>query len=218
MSIVLDLVIVGIILICIFLGYKKGLTKSLIKIFSFIIAIIVAAILFKPVSNFIIQNTELDDNIKKSVVEALSGQTNEEGLIKEDSNLPKAMVDYINNEVGKTVNETKNTVVEKVATSISEIAINVIVAIGLFVLIRIALSFVSFLSKFITDLPIIKQFDKAGGIVYGVVKGFLIVYIILALISVISPAITQTGIVDIISKSYIGDFLYNHNLLVDLIF
>lgn len=218
MPIVIDLVIVAIFAIFLFLGFKNGLTKSLIKILSFGIALIVAIVFFKPVSNLVIQNTEIDDNIKKSIVNMISGDIGENGIISENSKLPKAMVDYINNEVGSAVNETKSVVVEKVATTISEITINVGVAIGLFIIVRIALMIISALTDLLTDLPGIKQFDKLGGIIYGALKGILIIYVLLALISLISPAIEQTGIVTEINKSYIGDFLYNHNILLDIIF
>ena len=57
MSIIIDLIIVGILGLSIFFGYKKGLTKCVIKILSFVIALVVAFILFKPVSNFVIKNT-----------------------------------------------------------------------------------------------------------------------------------------------------------------
>ena len=62
MGIIVDLIIVGILVLCIFLGYKRGLTGSLLKIVTFLLALIIAFILFKPVSNFIINNTKLDEN------------------------------------------------------------------------------------------------------------------------------------------------------------
>ena len=99
MSIIIDLIILGILGISIFFGYKKGLTKCIIKILSFFIALAVAAILFKPVSNFVIQNTEIDDKIKESVVSLVADDVEEDGKVKEDSNLPDAMVNYINETV-----------------------------------------------------------------------------------------------------------------------
>ena len=56
---IVDLVIVAIILLCVGLGYKRGLTGCLLKIISFILAIIVACILFKPVSILIINNIDI---------------------------------------------------------------------------------------------------------------------------------------------------------------
>ena len=217
MGIIIDLIIVAILAICIFFGYKNGLTKSLIKILSFVIAVIVAAIFFKPVSNYIIENTEIDNNIRQAVIDTISHDVEEDGEVKEDSNLPRAMVDYINNSVKTAVNETKNTVVNTVADNIAVTAINVGTAVGIFIIARIILLVISALSNILTDLPIIKQFDKTGGILYGLIKALLIIFIVFAVISLISPAIEKTGIIEAINKSFIGSFLYDNNLLLKIV-
>lgn len=217
MSIIIDLIIVAILAVSIFLGYKKGLTKCVIKILSFAIALIVAAILFKPVSNLVIKNTQIDDNIKEAVMNIVKDDVQEDGKVKEDTNLPQSMVNYINESIEEAVTEAKTNVVEVAAENISKTAINVGVAILLFVVIRIALIFVSALSSIITDLPIIKQFDKAGGILYGLVRAFIMIFVILAFLSFISPIIEQTGIIIAINKSFIGSILYNHNILLNIL-
>lgn len=218
MSIIIDLIIIGILVLSIFFAYRKGLTKCIIKILSFIIAVIVAAILFKPVSNFVIQNTKIDDNIKEAVVNLVADDVEEDGKVKEDSNLPNAMVDYINETIGNAVEDAKNNMITVAAEGIANITINAGVAILLFIVVRIALIFVSALSSIITDLPIIKQFDKVGGILYGAVKAFVIIFVVLALISLISPMIEQTGIIVAINKSFIGSILYNNNILLNILF
>ncbi len=218
MSIIIDLIIVAIIALCIFLGYKKGLTQYIIKIFSFIIAVIVAFILFKPVSNWVIQNTTIDEGIKEAVVNVVKNDVEDTGKVKEDSNLPKAMVDYINNSIESAVNEAKQNVIETAAETIANSAINVGVAILVFIIVRILLILVSMLSKALTNLPVIKQFDKAGGIIYGLLKSLVIIFIVFAIISFISPMIEQTGIIVAINKSFIGGLLYNNNLLLKIIF
>ena len=54
MSIIFDIAVIAIIALCTFIGYKQGLVKSAIKILSFFIAIIVAVVLYRPISNLII--------------------------------------------------------------------------------------------------------------------------------------------------------------------
>ena len=218
MAIIVDLIILGILGISIFFGYKKGLTKCIIKIFSFLIAVVVSVILFKPVSNFVIKNTQIDDKIKESIINLVGDDIEENGEVKEDTSLPQAMVEYINKTIQETASEAKESVVVVVAEGISSTAINIGVAIGLFILIRIALIFVSALSNLITDLPIIKQFDKTGGIVYGALKAFVIIFVLLALISLVSPMIEQIGITTAINESTIGSILYDNNPLLKIVF
>ena len=217
MSIIIDLIIVAIIAISVLFGYKKGLTKCLIKIFSFIIALIVAAIFFKPVSNFVIQKTEIDENIKQAVINVVEKDVEEDGKVKEDSNLPKAMVNYINDTVQNAVNDAKMAVVQNVAETISTAAINVGAAVILFIVARIILLVITAITDILTDLPVLKQIDKAGGIAYGLVKALLIIFIIFAVISLISPAIENTGIISAINKSFIASKLYDNNLLLNIV-
>lgn len=218
MSVIIDFIILGIILISVLFGYKKGLTKCIIKILTFFIAIIISVVLFKPISNFIINNTTIDDNIKKSIVEIVSDDIIETGKVKEDSNLPKTIINYINDSIETSVNQTKQTIVNSVAEQISTIAVNVIVAIGTFIVARVVLIFVSALSSIITDLPIIKQFDKAGGILYGLIKALIIVFIVFAIISFISPIMKNSELIIAINNSILGSMFYNNNILVNIIF
>lgn len=74
MSIIIDLVIVAIIALCILIGYHKGLTGSLLKIVSFVLALIIAFILFKPVSNFIINKTDWDENLEQAIKQSFLKQ------------------------------------------------------------------------------------------------------------------------------------------------
>ena len=112
MSVIIDLIIVGIILLCVGLGYKKGLAKCAIKILSFAIAIVVVAILYKPVSNLVIKNTQIDENIEQSVINLIGKDISEEGKISEDTNLPKTMVEHINEEVESAVGEARDNIVK----------------------------------------------------------------------------------------------------------
>lgn len=218
MSIIIDLIILGIILLCLGLGFKRGLTGSIFKILSFIIAIAIAAVLFKPVSNFIINNTLIDDKIEESILNIVEDEVQESGKVEEDTNLPNAMINYINESIENAANDAKTTIVKSTAHNITLTIINAGSAILLFIIARIALIFVKALTNLITELPIIKQFDKLGGIIYGLVEGLIIVFILLAIISFISPLIEQTGIIIALNKSVVGSILYNNNLLLKILF
>ena len=63
MGIILDIILVAIIALNIFICYKKGLVKLAVGLIAVAAAIILALILYKPVSNLIIENTEIDENV-----------------------------------------------------------------------------------------------------------------------------------------------------------
>ena len=149
MWVIFDLLIIGIIGLCTFIGYKQGLVKAIIKILSFVIAIIIALILYKPVSNIIIKNTSIDDNIKNARVEKILP----EGA---DKNQEVTIEDNITN---KIKGEASNTV-EGISEAFSIKLIETVVLLILFVVAKIILRVVCMLTDLITKLPVLKQLNK----------------------------------------------------------
>lgn len=167
MSIIIDLVIVAIIALCILIGYHKGLTGSLLKIVSFVLALIIAFILFKPVSNFIINKTDWDENLEQAIKQSFLKQEEQKPEEeKTQENMPDVITNYINESVEKAGNEAKTAIVESTARNVAIMIINIAVAIGLFIVSRIILLFIKGLANLITKLPVIKQCDKLGGVVF----------------------------------------------------
>lgn len=219
MAILIDLILISFILLSTFLGYKKGLIGVAFKILSFFIAIIITIILYKPVANYIINYTSLDDAIENTIVEKLSSTKIENGKVaKEQSNLPEVVVDYINNGVEQTINQAKDNVVQIVAKNLSENVINIISMVGIFIITRVALLFAKVLLEAVSELPIIKQFNETGGILYGILRGILLIYIILAILSFLLPMLNKTTILEYINQTILTKMLYNHNLILVLFF
>ena len=222
MSIAIDLIILGIIILCIALGYHKGLTGSLLKIISFVLAIVIAFVLFKPVSNLIINNTNWDENLEQSIhniIVANEDATNsQETTDEENQSMPTVIMEYINETVEEAGNDAKEAVADVAAKNVSVIIINAGVWICLFIIAKIILIFVKGLAKLITKLPVIKQFDKLGGIIYGMLEAIIVIYGILAILSFASPLVSSSGIIQAVQESFIGNIMYNNNLLLKLIF
>ena len=78
MSLLLDLGILLIILIGAFIGYKAGLIKVAFKLLSFIIALIISLLLYKPISNFIVSYTPIPSQIESHIENRLSTSDKEE--------------------------------------------------------------------------------------------------------------------------------------------
>lgn len=214
MFLIVDLIVVGILALCIFIGYKRGLTGCIIKILSFFIALIISLVLFKPVSSIVVNNTQIDENIQSSIVQVFEKEETDESKKEDDS----PIITYITEEVEKATEEKKNEVVNTAAKELSINIINILTFIVLFIAARIALIFIKSLTNLITKLPLIKQCDKIGGILYGILQGFVIIFIGFALITFVSTMVNQYSLLEIINQSYIGSILCNNNILLKLIF
>lgn len=205
-GIIIDVSIILLIALSIFIGYKQGFIKVAIKIFSFIIAIAIAFAIYKPVANIIIEKTPLDENIKNIMSNNIKMNKEETFEIK---GFPEKIIQSIVGEANNTIENISNTIAIKIIEAVTFFAI--------FIIIRIILKFISVIADFIAKLPILKQFNKLGGTIYGGLKGFVIIYLILAIILMVSPFM-QNDIILLINNSYIGSFMYNNNILIKLIF
>ena len=216
MGIILDIVLIAIFALSVFVGYKKGLIGVVFNLCAFLVSLVLTWILFTPVSNMIIKNTQIDDNIKNVIIEkgVIVVENNDKENEDEDNQINK----YIQEYVSKPIKNTANNAVEETATIISQKVVAIGVAIGLFIVIRIVLIFLKFIAEGIANLPIIKQCNKAGGTLYGVIRGLFIVYIVLAILFFIMSINNAGVIADTINSSIISKYLYTHNIILDLIF
>lgn len=212
MSIIVDLVILAIFILCIIIGYVRGLTGSLIKIVSFVLSLVIAFILFIPISNLIIANTQIDENLEQSIRSMIVGEAQQE-----EQKMPEAITDYITEQVESASDSAKEAIADSTAREVSLTIVKAGTWIVLFIVARILLIFLRFITSLIAKLPVIKQFDKLGGIIYGILEGLIIIYVLLAIISFISPMMNGT-LSGAIEDSFVGSIMYNNNLLLKIIF
>ena len=212
LGIIFDIILVAIIALNVFICYRKGLVKLAVGLIAVIVAIIVSVVLYKPVSNIIIENTEIDENIENTIIENFSAET--DGEEDTDNGFMKYMEKYVND----SINKTRNQIVLEASNVIATKVINICVFLGIFIIARIVLILLTFIADIIMSLPILKQFNKAGGIIYGLIKALLIIYVILAIIFFIIYVSGNTTLSNAIPSSYITKFFYNNNLLLNLIF
>ena len=82
-----------------------------------------------------------------------------------------------------------------------------------YILVTVILLILKFALKIFTKLPVINQIDKIGGIILGFAEGVIIVYIIIAIISIVVPEKKDGNISQKIDESYIGRYVYNNNVI-----
>ena len=200
MSIVVDLIIVAIILLSTFLAYRKGLITLAIQLVAVVIAIVLTLLLYKPVSNIIINVTGIDETIQNAILEEANDiMTNEE----EGAN--------------QVVESIQNNMLPETAGTISINIIEGAVILILYIVIRIILKFVTALANLVSKLPILNQLNQLGGIIYGILRGLLIVYIILLLVNLSGEIEPQNQVYTAVGGSYVGKMM-NENNILDILF
>mgnify|MGYP004469735025 FL=1 len=213
MGIILDIIIVAIIAVNIFVCYKKGLVKLAVGLIAVVAAIILAVILYKPVSNLVIKNTGIDKKIENVIIENFSEDTENGGETRY-----VGVLDYLEKYATDAVTKTQNEIVYETAGTLAVKITNIVVLLIIFIVVRAALQLLTFVSDAITSLPLIKQCNEVGGVLYGIVKALLIIYILLAIAFLVVLVSGNNTISDMISSSYITKFFYNNNILLNIIF
>ncbi|MCL2354338.1 MAG: CvpA family protein [Oscillospiraceae bacterium] len=154
MWILVDLVIVLLIALFAFVGYKRGLIKASIGILAFFIAIIIALVLYRPVAGFLMNNTGIGNSVQGRLVSSILP----EGTDPDD---PVIIEDNVGGIVRNTVSDAYETTVNTFASALAVQIVEIIVLLVIFMIVKFALRFVTVLTDIVTGLPILKQFDKA---------------------------------------------------------
>ena len=188
MGIVIDLIVTFFVLSSIFYGYKKGLAKVGLRMLGFLIGIFITFVLYKPISMMIIENTTIDNiGIKQDV---------------QENNLEKNII-----------NNTQENMLSELAKPLSYNLIYISVMFLLFIISKIVLLFISSLTDVVTSIPIINQFNKIGGILYGIIVSFFVIDVVLLIISFATRYNFNNQIYNIINSTYITKVLYEYNIL-----
>ena len=241
MGIILDVIIMGILILSTWLGYKKGLTKSLLKIFTFLIAIIISFILFRPIANIVIKQTNIVNNLQSTISTAFKNEQEKNKELKDENlqdddtqnkdnrlfnekrnnnseqSITSIFYKYIENKIIESTNEAKDFVIEKASRKIAISIVNIGVYIILFITIRIILIFIKALADLIKKIPVIKQCDEIGGGIYGLLRASIIILVIFTIISIITSLIPLSGIIEAIDQSIIAKFIYENNIIIQII-
>ena len=197
MGIIIDILIVAFLALSVFLGYKKGLASLAIKLCAFIIAILITFILYRPIGNLIINTTSIDESIENSIYNRVT-----ETMQKDSS-------DELTSDL---IESAKQGMLEQ---SARELAINIVyagTAIVLFIIVRIILIFVNALANLIAKLPIIKQANEAGGAIYGLLRGIVIIYAVLMIIYFVGEFNPNNIATQSINQTTLTKVMYENNL------
>lgn len=199
MGIIIDLIMVLLILISTYLGYKKGLVSLAVSFIAFIAAIIITVVLYRPIGNLIINNTMLDEKLATII------QENVENIVTKDEEKSK-----ITNEL---VESAKEELVPNASRTISVNIIYGITMIALFIIARIALLLINVLADTIAKLPILNQFNKAGGILYGLLRGLIITYVIVMIINLIIVFNPNGSLNNTVKQTFLTKAISEYNVL-----
>jgi uncharacterized membrane protein required for colicin V production len=222
-GIIMDIILFFIIAGNAVIGYRRGLAKVVFNICSSIIAIILVLILYKPTTNYIINNTKIPEKLESVFEENLQYLFEKDNIedseqLQNSDSMNSILKVFIGDKISDVIQQTTNSITKYLSVQITHKVISILVFFILFAIIRLILYTVKNYVELVANLPIIRIFNGSGGMIYGIIKGFLIIYVIFAIISIIMPIINDTIIMTAIQNAPIGSKMFNNNIILKLIF
>lgn len=210
-----DLVMVVFVAAMILFGIKKGFIKMIIDFMSSIVAFFAAAFFSRSIAGAI-QDFAIFNGMKKGIQEFF---TNNADLASKNVTqaidgiaIPQIIKNYILKDFPDPA-QTLNSGAQALADRVFYLMLLAIVCIALFILIRVAFYFVeATIEKIFEKIKILDVINKFLGAFVGLANAILIIYVVLAIVVLLSsriPEITST-----ISESAVLSKLYFNNLLI----
>lgn len=207
---VLDIILIAFLGLSVFLGFRKGLISKIIGIAGFGIAILMALMLQSSVVKFMNNTLPVGKQINDTVYE------NVNNIVKEN----KTDNDFYN-EILKVIQGTteqeKEAKIRELSNSITDFILRGISFIGVFILTYIIVLILGVMLNGIFSLPILNSVNKLGGMGIGFVLGLLQIWIILAIISFLSPMDFMLKTNELISSSTLVNLMYNNNFVTAIV-
>lgn len=240
---IMDIIVLAVIVIAGFIGYKNGCVKTVIRLLSFFVAIGLALLFYKPLAVILTENTSIDDWIIEKIVstEVTENEKQEisEGNIDDDLNDVEATTnetekneveennDLLYNILGHlpdifsenfNFNEATENAKHELATQVSELIMNLLSLIIIYVIVKVALFVAMFIIDGIMKIPVLKQLNEVLGLIVGAIVGVMQLYVAFSVITFISSITDISFVVDSIKASMIARVLFENNLIINLLF
>lgn len=215
---VFDLVIVLIFAVCVFHSMRQGFVKASSAILSIVLTIVLM-FAFQDSINSYLKNSQFGEELNNKIINALTKQ-NEDTQVKSEEEINELGLPMFFGNIVKDTEEkietVKNDLILEAAQSTTASIINILSIVILYVGIRILLFFGLKLVNMIFKLPVLKSINKLAGAAIGVVNALFLVYILCACLIWFVPNNNSELVKETIANTYITQYFYNNNMLLEL--
>lgn len=185
---ILDIVLVLILLISAYMGYKRGFIRTLASFIGKFIAMTLAYFYYKPFQKLLTELTGMDgyvlEKVKRSLV-ALGGHAAESSVAGSDIDALGKMPlpDVLKDKMADYLKQSANSLGNSVAQTISDFVMSLLAFFLLFLLIAIAISILVRVLNLVAKLPVLNAFNRVGGVLFSLITTYIILTILFLLVT-----------------------------------
>lgn len=229
---IFTLIILAILAISVWLGWKKGLVRTILSLCSMIISLVLVWFLFPHVSSVVEGFTPIRETVYEHVNGFLSEEVPEllEQLPTADTTAQNELIEKLplpeelkeklslNNKIDVYETLGVDNFVEYLSTTITNLLIQAASLLITLVIVFIAVHLLIHVLDLVAKLPVLNVANKSGGAIAGLVLGYLIVQIIFLVITVFSGTGWGKSLMLQVNESAILTFLYNSSATIKMLF
>ncbi len=201
--------IIGIIIIGYFLysGVKKGFVKSIFSSLSFILALALTVMTLNPVVDYV-KETEFGKTVYEKT-ELTFIEENADNESAEDGEEEMSFLSEIIDTDGIIEEATK--IQGNISKSLGDIVIRSICALALFVIYIILIKIAASILDATAKLPVLKTFNKIGGILAGAVNAYIFMAIFCCIIMLLMSTSFKDTVAAQLEASLFTSWFYSNN-------
>ncbi len=227
-----DIAVIGIIGVFAVIGLYKGLIMSVYRLVSYVLCLFLSVRL-SPVLARLLQNTPIYEAIKRAITgnleawsrNAVSAPQAAEAGVKSAEQVVGAMPmpDILRSSVLRNLPAPSeildiNSVLDAVGSELAGMVISVLSLVVVFFVLQLVFAVIGGLLNGIAKLPLLKQVNKLGGLVFGALQGILSVYILFAVLALFHSNPGFAPVFSGIESSMIASVLYRNNIIINFLF
>jgi len=229
MNAVLDIIIIGIVIFCVAMGYRNGFVKTVMNFLSFVIAFFMAKTFSPTLSSFMYANwikPNFADKAAAQLTKFLSPSVNLDSLVQNQQNDFVKMLDsygvklpdvksWMNDAAAKGAASINDYVTEKLVEPVAKGISDFIAFAGILLACLLLLKIAVYLINKAVKLPGLNVINKTGGIVLGLLYGIIISYIFVLLAYYVLPYLAANNAINsaeaVMEDTIFFKWLYNNS-------
>ena len=203
----MDIVVLILLILGVIIGFKQGMINVIFGLIGIILAILLSLVFYKSFVKHVMPLTGIDQKIHTFVTEKLT-MAEEEG---KEFNVPAPFQNALG--VSVIINQATSPIADK----LTNFLLNAIGIVLMFVLFSIIITIIRLILNAIAKLPGLNLINRLAGGILGLVRTYVMILILFAIISIFSFMDQLTVITDAIENSKYAKQMYDTNPVVKIL-
>lgn len=225
---IVDYLILGVILISVIFGLRRGFISGVLSLGSLILSVFIAFQAYPTLA----QNLQSNESLVNTLVHYTDASSRIKDLelaltpvteltqsaldqVMENANLPSVLESFVRQNVAQRTFASIGSVniSEYLNQTIISVSLNILCFILCFLAAYIVLSLLSHMICYVFRLPVLRHLDALMGGAFGALRGVLIVMVLAAIVPIILTISPIEQVEELINASQLAGFFFRDNMI-----